>query len=86
MGAANYQLVQKGVVQWEDVVTRSGIKPFWEVVQKHRLSVTDMTKAGIPRSQAERTLARLNSPEQLALQQQHKAIYDKLISLGMTPE
>lgn len=86
MGAANYELVQKGVVQWEDVVGRSGIKPFWQVVQKHRLSVDTLTKAGIPRSQAEQTLARLNSPEQLALQQKHKAIYDQLLAAGLTPE
>lgn len=56
IGAANWRLVEAGVVPWEDVVTRQRIKTFREVVALKKLTVEQLRKVGIPRGLAETTV------------------------------
>jgi hypothetical protein len=56
MGKASYALVESGAVKWTDVVTRTRIRPFAEVVERAGLSERDLVRAGVVPRQAARVL------------------------------
>jgi hypothetical protein len=54
IGASNYKLLDKGVVQWKDIVTPSRVRSLREVVAIKQLNIREMTAAGVnPRIAAE---------------------------------
>jgi hypothetical protein len=52
MGKSSYALVQSGAVEWTDVVTRTRIRPFAEVVERAGLSERELVRAGVAPRQA----------------------------------
>lgn len=62
MGRSNLQLVESGVVKYEDVVTRTRVRDLREVVSRGKLSVEEMVDAGVGRRQAERAYETVHTP------------------------
>lgn len=85
MGAANWRLVEAGVVAWEDVVNRQRIKTFREVVALKKLTVDQLRKAGIPRALAERTVADAETKRKTRNAVQSDAVA-RLRKLGVSDE
>jgi hypothetical protein len=86
MGVSNWRLVESGTVKWTDVVTRTEIRPLEAVVANNRLTLDDLTKAGVKRGIAERALLGKIGPEVVAQNAQVKAAVEKLRGLGLSEE
>ena len=48
IGAGNLKLFEAGVVNWEDIVTRSRVRDLTQVLDRHKLTVERMVAAGGP--------------------------------------
>lgn len=86
MGTENYQLVRAGVVTWPDVVTKTSIRPFHVVVQRARLSESDLVALGIDQQAAREAIAIVQTSERLAAQARTRAAIDRLKELGLSDE
>jgi hypothetical protein len=84
IGKANWQLVEKGVVEWKDVVTRTRVRSLADVVDLKNLDVRDMTKAGVNPKTAETAFAMARSPAVNAANATRDAAIERLKQLGMT--
>lgn len=62
MGKSNLRLVESGVVKYEDVVTKTRIRDLKEVVSRGKLSVGDMTGAGVDRRLADKAYESVHTP------------------------
>jgi hypothetical protein len=86
VGVANLQLIDAGVVKWEDVVTGQRVRDLREVVASKKLTVDRMTGAGVTRSVAERAYATVNTPAHELADQQRKELLQKVLDKGVTKE
>ena len=86
IGAANLKLVEEGVVKWGDVVTNGRVRTLEEVVARGKLSVKQMTDAGVQRKTAERAFQSVNTPEHQLVEAQRRAAVKHLESLGVGRE
>lgn len=86
MGASNWRLVERGVVEWTDVVTRSRIRPLHEVIASAKLDVSALTKAGIPERIARQAWDLTHTPAHVAASAAAKQAYSALLAKGLTPE
>ena len=62
IGRSNLVLVEAGVVQWDDVVTKTRVRTLQEVVSRKRLAVDVMTNAGVVKRLAEQAHQAVNTP------------------------
>jgi hypothetical protein len=83
VGRANLTLIERGVVQWSDVVTPSRVRDFREVVALKKLSIRSMVESGVNRSQAEKAYATVHTPHHEVAAQHRKALVDNLIAKGV---
>lgn len=86
VGRANLTLIERGVVQWSDVVTPSRVRDLREVVALKKLSIRSMVDAGVNRSQAEKAYATVHTPHHEIAIQHRKALVDNLIAKGVPKE
>jgi hypothetical protein len=86
VGRANLTLIERGVVQWSDVVTPSRVRDLREVVALKKLSIRSMVDAGVNRSQAEKAYATVHTPNREIAVQHRKAFVDRMIAVGATKE
>jgi len=85
MGASNYRMVESGLVKWDDVVTRARIRALHEVVAEQKLTVKQMTEAGVRRYQAQKAFDLVHSPETVAAATEARARFQTLRDKGLSP-
>jgi hypothetical protein len=86
IGASNYKLLKEGVVKWDDIVSESRVRDFREVVSNKRLSVKQLTKAGVRPYEAQRAYAAVTTPAHIAAEAAQKQIMARLKGAGLSQE
>jgi hypothetical protein len=86
LGASNMRLIEKGVVEWSDVVTEGRIRDFREVVHLRRLDAGALEKAGVPKRYAEAALKAVNTPAAQAVDESRKRIIEAMRAKGYSDE
>ena len=86
VGRSNLTLIEKGVVKWEDVVTRTRVRDFREVVAKNSLSVKEMVKAGVNPRLATEAYTTVHTPAHELAAQQRQSLLDQLTKTGLTKD
>lgn len=86
IGRSNLQLVEAGTVQWSDVVTRSRVRPLYEVVAERKLSVDAMTKAGVNSKTAADAHAWVNTPAHAAAEAHREKLTKAILDKGVERE
>ena len=83
IGASNYKLLDKGVVQWKDIVTPSRVRSLREVVAIKQLTVAEMTAVGVnPRIAAE-AHASVHTPAHQIVAAQRAQLTQQLTQAGL---
>jgi len=82
IGKANYDLLSKGLISWEDVVTPTRVRSLREVVASKKLTVNQMIDAGIPPQTAVRAYEAVHTPEQVIIRQRRTELVAGLTSAG----
>ena len=83
VGRANLDLIESGVLQWDDVVTSNRVRTLREVVSREKLSIDAMVKAGVQRGQAERTFEAVHTPAHQLAEDARRAALKHLADLGV---
>jgi hypothetical protein len=86
IGKSNYSLLERGVVSWNDIVTDTRVRSFHEVVQRAKLDVAAMTKAGVEREQAQHAFEKINTPKQLKVREQRQKLIERIQKAGLCDE
>jgi hypothetical protein len=86
VGAANYKLIEQGVVAWEDVVTTSRVRLLREVVSRKNLTVDQMTTAGVSERIAKSSYESVNTPEHQLIAQTRADLVNQIQALGIQPQ
>jgi hypothetical protein len=86
MGRANLQLVEAGIVKWDDVVTRSRILDFHEVVDRFSLSTKAMSRAGVSPGVIRRAKAMTSTTAHTTTTARQAELVDQLKSKGAKDE
>ena len=86
VGRSNLDLINKGVVTWEDVVTRSRVRDLREVVAKHGLTVKQLTAAGVQPRIAEEAYRTVHTPAHELAEARRKELLDQLLAKGLEKE
>jgi hypothetical protein len=84
VGASNWKLLEKGTVNWDDVVTPTRVRDLREVVSRNKLSVADLTKAGVPRGLADLVHASVDTPAHELVDKTRQELVDKLKDVGLS--
>lgn len=84
IGRANYQLLESGVVKWDDIVTPTRVRTLTEVVAARKLDVASMTKAGVSPKIAADAFARVHTPEQVLIRQHRASLVANLERAGLS--
>jgi hypothetical protein len=84
MGRNNWRLIEKKLVKWSDVVTRSRIRPLHEVIQLSGLSERRLLTAGVPLGQIQRATRIVQTPEHAAAIKQAREAVAELKRLGVS--
>ncbi len=86
MGASNYKLVSKGIVEWKDVVTEGRIRDLREVVSLKKLDVKTLVKAGVPPRIAEDAFQSVHTAAHDLAEQSRQRIFAALKAKGLSVE
>jgi hypothetical protein len=86
MGAANLRLVEKGLIQWEDVVGRSRIRQLFEVVREQKITEAQLQAAGIAPRTIRDVFTTIRKAASSPQAQQFQQAYTDLLAQGLTPE
>ena len=86
VGAANLQLIERGVVKWEDVVTEGRIRDLREVVSLKQLTVKQMTKVGVPKPTAEQAYKSVNTAAHEIANESRRRLIEALKAKGVSNE
>jgi len=62
VGAANYRLIESGLVKFADVVTSTRVRPFFEVLAREKLTLKEILKSGVSKHVAEKAYATVHTP------------------------
>jgi hypothetical protein len=86
VGSSNYKLIEEGVVDWEDVVTSSRVRTLREVVATQKLTVDDLTGAGVREYVAQDAYASVNTPEHQLIAEERKKLIEQLKNAGLSKD
>jgi hypothetical protein len=86
VGTSNFKLIEQGVVKWEDVVTPTRIRLLREVVSRSKLTIDDLTKAGVDKGIAERAHLSVNTPQHILEQLHRQQLVKQIETLGIQPK
>jgi hypothetical protein len=86
VGKASLELIDAGVVKWEDVVTGQRVRDLREVAALKRLSVEDMIKAGVGRRTAEQAHESVHTPAHELARKTRQEMIDRLTAKGVQKE
>jgi hypothetical protein len=84
VGRSNWALIEKGVVDWEDVVTPTRVRDLREVVALNKLSVEQMTEAGVGRRIAAEAYQSVNTPEHRLIERRQRELVAALGAKGLS--
>lgn len=84
VGRSNLTLIEQGVVKWEDVVTRTRVRDFREVVARADLSVKEMIKAGVNPRLAAEAFATVHTPAHQLAAAQRQNLLGQLAAKGVS--
>ncbi|MDE2105960.1 MAG: hypothetical protein KGL39_52545 [Patescibacteria group bacterium] len=84
IGKSAYQLVKKGVIKWEDVVTSTHVRTLQEVVAREKLTIGRMLKSGIRQTIAEKAYAAVHTPAEAILKAHRAKLIANLEGAGLT--
>jgi hypothetical protein len=85
IGASALVLVEKGVIGWDDVVTKTRVRSLREVVSRLGLTVDQMAKAGVRRDLAAKAHQSVNTPAHELAEQHRKELIAKVVKAGVSP-
>jgi|GEM_PF-5841507 len=83
VGVSNLKLIESGVVDWSDVVTRARIRDLNEVVARHKLTVADLTEAGVSKHIAEEAYRSVHTPAHQLAATKRQELMDRLTAKGL---
>jgi hypothetical protein len=83
IGKANWQLLKKGIVDLESIVTPSRVLALYEIVAQQKLSIAAMIKAGIAAYIAEKAYADAHMTDEQRRQQQLEKASESLRNAGI---
>jgi hypothetical protein len=86
IGSSVYNLLERGVVEWEDVVTRYRVRSLKEVVALKKLSLKTLESNGVRPWIAEIAHAAVHTPEQDLIRQARAASMKALEAAGVHQE
>ncbi len=86
VGASNYRLIEKGIVQWSDVVTEGRIRDLREVVSLKRLDLKTMVAAGINPRIAMEAESAVNTTAHTIAEASRARLLDALKAKGLSEE
>ena len=83
-GKCSWILLKAGIVAWEDVVTSCRVREFHEVMDRQKLSIEVMLRAGVPAEDASKAWQLVYTPERLASDAQMREAIKGLRELGLS--
>lgn len=83
IGRSNWALVRSGAVKWEDVVTRSRVRDFRDVVAMKNLTAADLIKSGVSRREADRAHGAVHTAAHRRLDGERAALVQALRGHGL---
>jgi len=86
IGASNYKLLDAGLIKWEDVVTPTRVRDLQEVVALRKLTVNQMTGAGVKTRYAEEAFARVHTPQAELIRETRQRLFTKVQDAGISRE
>jgi hypothetical protein len=86
IGAANYKLLQAGVVSWREIVTQFRVRTLREVIALNKVSVASALKAGVKKSVIESAHAAVHTPEAELVRRHQAELLDQLRARGVSQQ
>ena len=86
VGKANMQLIDAGVVKWTDVVTSNRVRLLREVVSREKLTIDQMTGAGVKPRTAREAYATVHTPAHELAARQRTELLKQILDLGIQPK
>lgn len=84
MGRSNWTMVSAGLVKWDDVVTRSRVRDFREVVARNKLTVEDMVRVGVAPRDAKQAFNAVHTAGHEQARKTRKVVATALKEHGLT--
>lgn len=86
VGRSNLILIEKGIVDWKDVVTGRRIRDLREVVALKKINVDTMLKVGIGKKEANAAYKSVNTAKHKEARTKKQELIDKIQAMGMRKE
>lgn len=86
VGRSVYKLLEDGVIPWDEAVTKGRVRTLREIVSRRKLSIDEMTKAGVSPGIAANAHASVNTPAHRILYEQRRKLVSDLKGAGLTDE
>ena len=86
MGRSNWTILRSGLVSWDDIITRSRIRPFHEVVARKKLTIEQLVDAGVTKGRAAKAWATTHTAEHAAADHVRATVVEALRQHGLTTE
>lgn len=86
VGKSVKQLIDADIISWGDVVTSNRVKLLREIVSIKKLTIDDMTGAGIKKWVAEEAWMSVNTEAHLIADRQRTELLKQILDLGIKPK
>ena len=86
VGVSNWKLIESGTVKWDDVVTPHRVRNLREVVSREKLTVEQMTNAGVRPQDAHKAYATVHTPAHELAAQHQLELTKRILDLGVQPQ
>lgn len=86
IGNANYKLIKAGLADFSDIVTKTRIRPFREVVARQKLTVDEMVRAGISLAVATHAYQSVHTPAIELMRAHQLELIDRITKAGISRE
>lgn len=86
MGTSNWAMVNSGLVKWDDVVTRSRVRDFREVVARNKLSIEDLVRSGVSAKEAKKAFNAVHTPGHEQARKTRKTVAAALREHGLADQ
>ena len=83
VGKSVYQLLDRGVVEWKDAVSKYSVRPLKQVVALTKIDVATMEAAGVRSKIAEAAYKSVHTAEQVLIRQHRQELLEKLTQAGV---
>lgn len=85
VGSSNLKLIEAKVIDWGDVITSNRVKLLREIVSIKKLSISDLTGAGISRRIADEVWSDVNTQAHVIADRQRTQLLKQIQDLGIQP-